>query len=284
MSERPRDSLLDRIHKLLQKTTANGATEKEAASALALAMRLMREHRIEMADIKGRGSAKWGADDGHTYTSEKSLPEYAWIGLILTEYFRVRCFTDASDPGEDGKRVYKIKIFGLQKDVEFGKWVFKFLLDSFQFSFRHYMIFSLVLGQDSEESFYKGMALGISETLKRERDRQRDEAARSTSCCHNELATLDDIHVDPKTGLALLHTDAIEKALEEFMQSNYENFSYHNFSHSEDSEAVSRGYQKGRTIRINKPLAAPDSPDIADEEIIPICDESRFKMQLDDLA
>src|SRR4051794_38439383 len=96
MSERSKSSIVDRIRHLLNKTTANGCSENEAAIAYRMATRLMAEHELEMADVKVEDSptgddwAEAMAADTGKWTIEQNMT-YS----IVTEFCFVEAYLDS---------------------------------------------------------------------------------------------------------------------------------------------------------------------------------------------
>lgn len=62
-ADKTRAKIIKRIHALMQRTTANGATEQEALSAAAMAAKLMAEHDLTLTNIEETVENPIGAHD-----------------------------------------------------------------------------------------------------------------------------------------------------------------------------------------------------------------------------
>lgn len=110
------EKIMERIKKLLEITTANGATENEATTAALKAQKLMAEYDIELADIEDRDATpeivKLQTDCG-----EGNKWKYR-LHNIIAQNFRCKSYFV-------GKR-YAI-FYGFKQDAEIASQVFNFL-------------------------------------------------------------------------------------------------------------------------------------------------------------
>src|SRR5262245_58660173 len=126
MTQPTRPAILERIQKLLAKTTGNGATEAEAQTALAMAQELMDAHNIAMADLTTAGPAATLFGE-HTAHSAASIPRHYVACLsIVEEVLAVRTvvkrFASQSSTGRAKTERIDICIFGDPVNVLSATW------------------------------------------------------------------------------------------------------------------------------------------------------------------
>lgn len=80
------DKMAEKIQNLLNKTTANGATEEEAKSALLMAQKLMAKYNIDLAATTGNKELKCSLEQ----TKVKANPRNNSLGWIIAKSFAVK--------------------------------------------------------------------------------------------------------------------------------------------------------------------------------------------------
>ncbi len=129
-----RPEVLDRLQKLLSKTTANGATEAEAQTALAMAQRLMDEHNLTSADIRLGGEEDRIVE---FVAWEKAWSESHYIAALDTvqKVFSVTGVARRYKAriGKSGRTVkVAIVLYGDAANVEAASWALEFLATAFK--------------------------------------------------------------------------------------------------------------------------------------------------------
>jgi len=122
-----RDSLIERCRKLSRMTTANGASEAEALSAMGLLAKLMQEHNIQQSELELRAAAGECVRDEHTIFSNhgdakrNSYPDWFEVASAIGRLFHTRVWFSRKD--QDllglgfGQHCRSIVFFGLPTDV-----------------------------------------------------------------------------------------------------------------------------------------------------------------------
>jgi hypothetical protein len=188
-----RNELLERIHKLMSRTTTNGATEAEAATALLMAQRLMDEHNIAVAEIES------AAGEGHDYAES-----VAWRGTsadanvcmvlpILDECFAVRALLKKSVArGATGRTktvAVRVAIFGDAANVEAATWALKFLSGTFKDLWAAYRA-RTGAGTAAVTGYYGGLQAGFLAKVRAQRieaDRQLPGSGRALAVVAGRL-------------------------------------------------------------------------------------------------
>ena len=158
-------AVVELIRKLLKKTTENGCTEAEAATAFAMASRKLAEHNLTMDEVTAdeKGEASWIEEEVEEL-ARWSLEDNLRYG-ILREFYFVECVLMP----RNGRKVFHI--FGKPENVQVARFVWHALGSSFE---RCWMIYKITHKVPASEKrlFLSGMAQGFSEKLRAERRAQ----------------------------------------------------------------------------------------------------------------
>jgi hypothetical protein len=121
-----RESLLRKVRALLQKTTANGAAEAEAANAMAMARRLMDEHAIEEAELNGGAGCTFREEDAW---SGSTMPNHVLASVSVIEAaFHVKAVVVTRRDPATGKKIgYRVSLFGDTLHIEAARLGLKYL-------------------------------------------------------------------------------------------------------------------------------------------------------------
>jgi hypothetical protein len=167
-----RTELLDRIQKLMSRTTTNGATEAEAATATLMAQRLMDQHNIRVAEVESR------TGDSHDYGES-----VAWKGTaadgnvcavlpILDECFAVRSvLRKLAERGPGGRSrtvAVRVAIFGDAANVEAATYALKYLSATFKDLWAAYRA-RTGAGTAAMGGYYGGLQVGFLGKLRAQR-------------------------------------------------------------------------------------------------------------------
>lgn len=182
-------SILDRVRKLLARTTANGATEAEAQSAMAMAQRLMDEHNIAVAELPASGSP--GEEFGAAVAWEgKHLGDHYLASLaVIQRVFQVRSLVmNSMKPGKTSRGQLvgvRIAMFGDAVNVEGATWAINFLGPTFKSLWDRHRA-RTGAAPAARVGYFAGLQDGMLARL----DRERDEALRQLPGSRNALAVL----------------------------------------------------------------------------------------------
>lgn len=228
--------IIDRIQKLLVRTTENGCTQGEADAAMAQVSRLLTEHNLSMADVSKNTTAD------AVYVEEFTFQTGRWSAIHNLAYTIVRefCFVEGIFGYSRGnqRRVKKLYLFGLQDNVSTARFMFTSLLSSFDHLWDIYRARTLAPVKD-KYSFTSGVAAGFSDKMRAERRNVADEQYRQTGRSTEIILA----GVAEKTAIAF--------------KEKYKDLKHvkSTFGVSDrSSEARAAGYQAGQKLNINKGL------------------------------
>lgn len=127
------DKIRAKISALLKKTEANGASESEAAAAMAIASKLMAEHGVTMSDIKENTAAARDFSKRHVNKGAKNLSVVdKFVATAIATYTDTKVW---NSKGFDGFKMGKTKMkakyssnlmfYGYSVDVELAEYIYK---------------------------------------------------------------------------------------------------------------------------------------------------------------
>lgn len=110
-----------KIKALMSKSTANGATEEEAMSAMAMAMKLMDKYQIELSELETRaeGFAETSLVVGQYFKIIIADRLAYYIGKVSNTKPVTRKFRNFADT--------RLEFFGFKGDVDFANWLYNHL-------------------------------------------------------------------------------------------------------------------------------------------------------------
>lgn len=164
--ERNKESLIERVRKILLKTEQAGCTADESEAAFALASRIMAEHNLSMDEVEKRegGEQSW-IDDDVMDTGRWSLEDNLAYGIVHRHFFVEGYF---SARFVNGKHRKLLRFFGRPDNVATAKWTFNALLDAFDRLFNEYRARTGAPATD-RRIFISGVASGFSQKIEDER-------------------------------------------------------------------------------------------------------------------
>lgn len=162
---------MERIKKILKKTEEAGCTEEEAASAFAVASRLMAEHNLTMSDVAS-ASAEPAAtefiDDESGFETNKWELVHNLAYAAVNEHFFVKGYFSQSG------RIKKLLFFGTRENVEAAKFVFVGLLNAFDNLWFNHKARTRCHGSE-RRAYTVGVASGFRDKLKQQRQAMEAE-------------------------------------------------------------------------------------------------------------
>jgi hypothetical protein len=163
-----RDNVLNKIRHLLNKTTANGASEAEAQTAMAMAQRLLDEHNLSMAEVAGPvGTDGDGYQSSVAWESDTLHSQYAFVMVVVDRAFAVRSIVRRYKSGSRTTAV-KIVVFGDPVNVEAATWALKYLAGTFRSLWDRYRA-RTGARTDLMVGYYGGLQVGLLQRLDAER-------------------------------------------------------------------------------------------------------------------
>lgn len=160
MTTLKRDSIIKKIQLLKEKTVYNGCSEAEAMSAAEKISQLLNEYDLSMSEVEMKSQVFEQNDLIVDGSIRKPIHDIvATIGI----------FTDTKVwyAKKDKKFVYSF--FGAKNDVMFAHYLFDLLSNSMDFEYKKFQKtdqYKAIGGRAARSSFYKGMAIRLSQRLK----------------------------------------------------------------------------------------------------------------------
>ena len=244
------DKVRAKIAALLKKTESNGASESEAAAAMAIASKLMAEHSVTMEDIKmntqaAREFIKRRFNDGKKLSVIDSVVSTAIARYTDTKVWNTKEFAGfKSGLTSKGNRRMKtesnLTFYGYAVDVELAEYIYKVCEAAMDTEWSRFSA-RVPQGQRKQvrSSFMIGMAVRLRDRLD---DMKEDNVARTNG-----------------TDLVVLKQQLVEIAAKEELKLNLKSAGYaggstKNFS----TDAFEAGQEAGDRVRFNR--AVHDGP------------------------
>lgn len=183
-----KDSIMRRVRKLLAIAEDGRANPHEAASAAAMASKIMRKYQLEHADlvlVELRSGTEVNTEEVKATaktngTPVKEVPPWAsWIGLQVARLNDCGCRLGHSAVGEKVVRFY-----GYSSDTKVAAYMFSYLVDTVNRLCREFIKTSedyRVYGRRVVNGYRQGVAQGIVDTLKKEIAAKQAEEATPSS-------------------------------------------------------------------------------------------------------
>jgi hypothetical protein len=226
------NDILDKIRKLLRLADrSRGATENEAKVALAKAQELMTRHNIDSALLRmerGESGDSFAVDKGKVDLPKTLNPADLMILSLLQQHFNVKTILMPTGRGTP------VDIIGAPADIDFAIYAFNFLRQTF---FRCWNEFKTTRTNPDKASYYRGLRDGLNAELKAAKERAEQSYA-----------------ADQRQAYGLVVVDQ-QAAITRYVEDHYGKLRNRAQRRRRvDSGSYFAGEQKGRTIRINRPL------------------------------
>ena len=161
------DKIRARVAAMLKMTEANGATESEAATAMAMAEKLMIEYGITLADIREKNSNAFDFVKEDVSTGRKRLHEVdLYVSTMIAKYCDVITYRNKPNKNSESTMVF----FGYSVDVELAKYIREVCIRAAEYEYQMYIqtIESKlnVHGRRLRTSFMAGMCGRLVQRLK----------------------------------------------------------------------------------------------------------------------
>jgi hypothetical protein len=230
-----RQILLGRIQNLLNKTTQNGATEAEAATAMTNAQKIMDEHNIALADVVSRLTDDSMFDQSVAWTSDTAHSHFVSAIPIVEKVFAVKAVVKRLKlRGTSKTAAVNIVLFGDPSNIETATWALNFLGATFRRLWDAYRIRTKARTSDMQ-GYYFGPVDGFLARL----DEQRANLERTQLGATNALALLSG-RLDRAFAAAFPQAGAIVKR------------------YSGDGNVYADGCRDGRDINLARPIEKAD--------------------------
>jgi uncharacterized protein (UPF0305 family) len=151
-----RESIINKINKLKEKTIANGCTESEAISTMEIISRLLQKYDLTMSDIESR-SQHFKIVEIFVKGARKTP-----IHELITS---ISYLTDTKVFYSNNKNGYTYKFFGSKNDTEYAEYLFKLLSYAIDNEYKVYKTtneYQSIGGKLARPSYFKGMTSRLS--------------------------------------------------------------------------------------------------------------------------
>lgn len=244
--------IIEKVKKLLALGQSDNANERD--TALAKANALIAEHQIDMVLVQAAPAVE-AILEGTVDVGSRRPVESKFLSWLLQSHFRVEVVNNWR--WQDGRIVLYQSFIGRKSDVEFASWMYSYLTDEFRRRWSYFKE-STVAPASERSTFLYGVYQGLDEKLKAEKS---EAEARKFQDMANVGTTVDGIAGQTAEDLRGRYTLAIqdEKAQRKAeMARLYPNLSSGRATrlNLRSSSALSAGRHAGRTISLNRPIAA----------------------------
>ncbi len=128
-NQRPSDEIIAKIRKILTKTEEASCTKEEAASAFAMATKLMAQYNLEMSDLEVKGdetvTLEWQDDEVIAMARWRYEDQLAYS--VVVEF----CFVEGFFLRQSCSNKKSLNFFGTKANVESAKFMFTALLAAY---------------------------------------------------------------------------------------------------------------------------------------------------------
>ena len=224
------ESRVLRIVRKLLDLAGNNPNEAEARSAAEKAHALLLEHNLDMQAVRASGGTGDSDYVKHTgYHARVRTPQQKFILPLLQQFFHIRVVRSRERRGGD----VTFYFVGTRTNVMVAQYVHDFLNQKFPDLWRQYKAANQ-LPENAKQSYYAGLALGLSEQL--EASKQKVESSKA-------------LVLVPDPGLV------------PYMQSQFGKTGRARMSRANlnDAEAMAAGREEGRNLRIHRGLESSPS-------------------------
>ncbi len=232
------DTVVDRVKKLLARTTEANCTQAEADSAFEMATRLIAKHNLDMTRVTAKPADESFVELEAFRTGRWSLQHNMAFNIASEFCFVKGLFTYT--PG-NYRRHKILLLFGTQTNVESARYMFLALVEAMDNLFQHYRIRT---GHAATEkrSFTEGVAAGFSAKMRQGQQKlalEQDEAEHIQS---------------GGTALALRNiteqTAVAYKKRHPNLKTSHTNFG----GQTGSSSSYNEGYRQGQNLNLRKKL------------------------------
>jgi hypothetical protein len=234
MDRNDRTHLLTLIKDILNHNVARGASEGEAATAMAVAQRLMDKHNIALAEVVSHSADDSMFDQAVAWTSDTAHSHFVSAIPVVEKVFAVKAVVKRLVyPGGKTAQV-NIVLFGDPSNIDTARWALNFLGATFRRLWDAYRIRTKAKTAEMQ-GYYFGLVDGFLGKL----DEHRADLERTQIGATNALALLSN-RLDQAFSSAFPQAGKLIK------------------KSSGSSEAYSDGCRDGRDINLARPLDNSD--------------------------
>lgn len=162
-------SVIEKVQKLL--ALANSSNPNEAATAAAVANKLIDQYRLNESDIQD-SSNMIVEDQDPIYTSGRVTRWKSMLVGVLAHHYGVAHYISATYP--EGRKISNYKLVGRKSDIEVTRYMFSWLLNECQ---RLAIQQTKGLGKIFISSYCEGFVTGVSLQLKASRQEATKDAS-----------------------------------------------------------------------------------------------------------
>lgn len=221
-------SIIEKVQKLLALSKSSNANE--AATAAALANKLIDQYRLSEADIHQESDDPLIEDSNTIYETGRIVPWKNNLVVALAKHYGCAIYNSLTFP--NGRKVSHYKLIGRQSDIQITNYMFSWLTMECQ---RLSEQEAHGKGRVFVSSYCQGFVRGVIEQLNQSR-----KEAQSTA-----------------TSSAIIKIDAREQDAKDFMNSKYNLKNYKTHSAARiDPSAFNAGMNRGKSIHLGGAVSA----------------------------
>lgn len=223
-------SVIDKVRKLLQLSQSDNANE--AATAAAMANKLLDQYRLSMADIDSIDAEKVIDDPQYIYSSKRMIGWKVALAKCLAIHYG--CYVwDEYFISMTGRKQSNLRLAGRQSDIDIVKYMYAWLVSECE---RLSKKEAYGNGRVYVNSYYRGFVAGIADQLQK----SRAEIAQQT------------------TSTAIVKIDSRAQEAESWLKSRrkLEKAKGSSYYIQHDPSAYNAGQQRGKNIHLDKKLSA----------------------------
>lgn len=167
-------SVIEKVQKLL--ALSSSANANEAATAAALANKLIDQYRLSETDIAASDSEvdPLIEDDGFIYETGRIVPWKSSLVIALAKHYGCALFNSVHHP--NGRQVSRYKLVGRTSDIQITKYMFNWLmLECQRLSEKE----ARGKGRVFAASYCQGFVAGVRQQLTKSREEAKQNASNS---------------------------------------------------------------------------------------------------------
>lgn len=226
MEKEKLSSVISKVQKLLNLSVSSNANE--AATATALANKLIDQYRLSEADLNQElNDNPLMEDSGFLYETGKITRWKSNLASVIVKHYGCAAFNSVIYP--NGRKVSRYKLVGRKQDIEIAKYMFNWLLLE---CLRLSELNAKGNGRVFVSSYCEGFVSGLGTKLKESRKEAGEGFASS----------------------AMVKLDSREKESFDFMMANYKLKDAKAQSQRRvDGEAFRKGFDEGKKVNLHNP-------------------------------
>ena len=235
------NSIIEKINALLNKTTENGCSVEESATAAKLAQKLLTEYKLSTSDLSV--DAESVHNNAKPLVVSQRLTHWkSWIANALCQTNGCKAYTNRNKTIEVNKKgrahwvsKCELRIIGRDSDIEIVRYFFEYLTNEIERLCKQAMAEGHGTGKTWANNFKSGATNAVTTRLKEGYQEVRNEHSNST---------------------AIVKLDARDVEVQKWVSENLKLSKGYRSYASADYDAFYQGQRAGKSISLNKGLGS----------------------------